>query len=176
MPVVNRPVVIYLAAIAVANALVARYGPPIAIVNAFVFIGLDLSTRDQLHEHWSGQARWPRMLALISAGGLLSLLLGGSGRIALASSLAFILAGIADAISYQALARSSWLTRVNGSNLVAAAVDSLGFLLLAFGWPVPWSVALGQFGAKVLGGALWALVLKHTAHPPISPTHRRESR
>jgi len=158
----SRLVFVYLAATAVANLLVSRYGPSVTVFNAVVLIGLDLSTRDQLHEQWQGRALWPRMLALVGAGGLLSLLLGGSGRIALASCLAFILAGIADTACYRLLHRQPHLRRVNGSNLVAATVDSLCFPLLAFGWPVLWGVVLGQLIAKVLGGALWAWLLLAT--------------
>jgi hypothetical protein len=46
----------YLAAIMAANLLVVQFGPSIAIVSAFLFIGLDLTTRDYLHEAWRG--RW----------------------------------------------------------------------------------------------------------------------
>lgn len=153
-------IVAYLAAITAANLLVSWLGPPVAAVNAFLFIGLDLVARDRLHEHWQGRALQPRMLALIGAGGLLSLVLGGSGRVALASAGAFVLAGIADSLTYQALRHASWLRRVNGSNLAAAAVDSLLFPLFAFGWPLLWSAVLGQLAAKLLGGGLWAAALR----------------
>lgn len=150
----------YLAAVVLANLLVSRFGPPVAALNAFLFIGLDLSTRDRLHALWRGRALWPRMLVLVSVGGLLSLLLGGALRFALASCVAFVLAGITDTVIFGALRRQPWLRRANGSNLVAAAVDSYFFPLLAFGWPLPWGVVLGQFIAKVLGGALWTLLLQ----------------
>lgn len=162
MPLPNPLILSYLGAIIAANVLVSRYGPAVAVVNAFLFIGFDLSTRDRLHEQWLGRALWPRMLALIVTGGFLSLLLGGSGRVALASCLAFILAGIADTACYRLLHRQPRLRRVNGSNLVAAMVDSLCFPLFAFGWPVLWGVVLGQLIAKVLGGALWAWLLLAT--------------
>ena len=51
---------------------------------------------------------------------------------------------------------------MNGSNIVGAAADSLIFPTLAFGAFLPW-VVLGQFVAKVAGGALWALVLARRA-------------
>lgn len=155
-----RLVLLYLVAIVLANLLVSRYGPGVSVLNAFLFIGLDLSTRDRLHEQWQGRALWPRMLLLISTGGLLSLLLGGSGRIALASCLAFILAGIADTLVYRLLHRLPRVWRMNGSNLVAAALDSFCFPLLAFGVPLAWGVVLGQFWAKVGGGACWAFLLE----------------
>lgn len=154
-------VLVYLAAIVAANVLVSRFGPSIAVLNALFFIGLDLSTRDLLHEQWQGHALWPRMLILIVAGGLLSLILGGTGRVALASCVAFIGAGVADAVTYRLLRSQPRHWSINGSNLVAAAVDSLCFPLLAFGWPLLWVVVLGQFVAKVMGGAIWARLLEH---------------
>jgi queuosine precursor transporter len=164
-------VVLYLSAVVAANLLVSHLGPGASVVNAFVFIGLDLSSRDRLHELWRGRLLWPCMLALIAAGGLVSLLLGGSPRIALASCVAFVLAGIADTHTYSTLEHRPWLWRANGSNLVAAAVDSLCFPLLAFGWPPLWSVVLGQFGSKIAGGALWSVLLQqrtpHQVHDEV---------
>lgn len=153
-------VAMYLSAITMANLLVSWYGPTVAIANAFVFIGLDLTTRDRLHEHWQGKHLWPRMLMLITTGGLLAYALGGDPRISLASCLAFIAAGCADFLAYQRLRGRPWLARANGSNLASAAADSLLFPLLAFGWPLLWGVVLGQFAAKVLGGAVWSVVLR----------------
>lgn len=154
-----RLVLLYLATIVVANLLISHYGPAVSVFNAFLLIGLDLSTRDRLHEQWQGRGLWLRMLLLISAGGLLSLVFGGSGRVALASCFAFILAGVADTLVFRALRHKTWLSRANGSNLIAAAVDSFCFPLIAFGWPLLWGVVLGQCVAKVAGGALWAWVI-----------------
>ena len=163
MRTTNLLVALYLAAIVLANVLVSRFGAPAAVVNAFLFIGLDLSTRDCLHAQWHGRGLWPRMLLLISTGGLLSLLLGGAARIALASCLAFILAGIADTVTYHTLRRQPWLWRVHGSNLAGATVDSLCFPILAFGWPLLWGVVLGQLIAKIAGSTLWAAILHRKA-------------
>lgn len=149
----------YLSAITLANLLVSWLGPTVAIVNASLFIGLDLTARDALHEAWAGRGLWPRMLALIVAGGLISYALGGSGRVALASCAAFTLAGLADAAAYVALGERRYLLRINGSNLAGAAVDSLAFPLLAFGLPPLWAVVGGQFAAKVAGGLVWSVVL-----------------
>jgi hypothetical protein len=152
-------VVSYLLAIVAANLLVSRFGPAVAVFNALCFVGLDLSSRDQLHERWRGHWLWPRMLTLIVAGSALSLALGGSGRIAIASCLAFAAASLADSAVYLLLGGSGRLLQLNGSNLAGATFDSLLFPLLAFGWPLSWPVMLGQLLAKVVGGALWALLL-----------------
>ena len=81
-----------------------------------------------------------------------------AGRIALASSVAFGVASLADAIAYHLLRRRSWMQRANGSNVVGAAVDSVVFPTLAFGALLP-LVILGQFVAKVAGGFVWSLLL-----------------
>jgi hypothetical protein len=161
-------VLIYLAAITAANLIVAQLGPSAVIWVAFLFIGLDLTLRDSLHERWTGRQLWPRMAVLIAAGGLLSYALNrDAGQIALASCVAFVAASAADAGVYTALHRRPWAQRVNGSNVVAAAVDSLLFPTLAFGAFLP-LVVLGQFAAKVLGGAFWTAVL-------VAVEYRRES-
>lgn len=160
------PLVIgYLLAIVTANLLAARFGPVVTVLNAFCFIGLDLSTRDQLHARWQGRRLWPRMFLLIGSGGLLAFLLGGNERIALASCIAFIASGSADALVYHSLGHRTRLTRINGSNLAGAVVDSLLFPLLAFGWPLSWAIVLGHILAKVAGGAIWARVLSPGSTP-----------
>lgn len=154
-------IVLYLAAIVSANLLVAQFGPSISILNAFLFIGLDITTRDYLHEAWQGKSLWLKMLALIGSGSLLSYLLNyNAGPIALASFVAFAGAGLADTLVYWLLGERSRLVKVNGSNLVSSAVDSLIFPLLAFGWPLLWWIVLGQFAAKVLGGFIWSIILQ----------------
>lgn len=155
-----RLIALYLSAIIAANLLVAQFGPSITILNAFVFIALDLTTRDALHEQWDGKHLWRNMALLISAGSLLSALLNVNAMpIAIASFVAFAGAGIADTLVYQALGERSRLVRMNGSNLVSAAVDSLIFPILAFGFPPLWGIVAGQFTAKVLGGVVWSWVL-----------------
>ncbi len=103
------------------------------------------------------------MAALLSVGSLLSWLLNrNAGPIALASLVAFAAAGTCDALMYHALRDRAYLVKVNGSNVVSAAVDSIVFPTLAFGALLPW-VVLGQFAAKVIGGYVWSLVLARRA-------------
>lgn len=150
---------LYLAAIVVANLTVAAFGPSVAVVNAFVLISLDLTTRDRLHELWHGRRLWLKMALLIAAGSMLSYLLNrAAGRIALASFAAFAVSETADALVYSRLERQPWGVRTNGSNLASAALDSLIFPYMAFSSFLPW-ITLGQFAAKVLGGAVWAFAL-----------------
>ena len=151
-------VALYLAAAIAANVLVGIFGPSISILDAFLFIGLNITTRDVLHDRW-GKGYKLRMALLIGAGSLLSWLLSPKiGHIALASFVAFAASEIADTATYQVLHKRPWLQRVNGSNVVAAAVDSLLFPTIAFGGFMP-IIVLGQFAAKTLGGGMWAWII-----------------
>ena len=156
-------ILLYLAAIVAANVAVALWGPAVSVLNAFLFIGLDLSCRDVLHERWAAGSRaslWGKMALLIGAGGLLSVWVNqAAGPIAAASALAFLAAGGVDAGVYHALRQRGYLWRANGSNVAGAAVDSLVFPWLAFGGWL-WPIVAGQFLAKVVGGLGWSLVLR----------------
>jgi len=156
-------IALYLVAIVAANLSVAYFGPASTIVNAFLFIGLDITTRDMLHEQWDHKQLWWKMGALIASGSALSWVLNkNAGPIALASLVAFAAAGLADTIVYHFLRRHGKMLKVNGSNLVSAAVDSIVFPTVAFGAFMPW-IAAGQFVAKVAGGFLWSLLLNRVA-------------
>lgn len=150
-------VLVYLGAIVAANLTTAAFGPSWSIVNSFLLIGLDLSTRDALHDRWRGRMLWPRMLALVLAGGVISFVLG-AGAIAVASSVSFVLASLADAVVYHLIRTRPFLVRANVSNLAGAAVDSVVFPTLAFGGLLP-VIVVAQFAAKVAGGLVWSLVL-----------------
>jgi queuosine precursor transporter len=152
-------IALYLLAAVLANLSVAYFGPTSVIFNAFLFIGLDLTSRDNLHEAWGGVYLWPKMFALIAVGSLISWVLNsGAGRIAFASLLAFCLSGVVDAIVYQFLHKQKWMIKVNGSNVFSALADSLIFPTIAFGSFMP-LIVLGQFAAKVAGGFVWAAIL-----------------
>lgn len=152
-------VAIYLAAIVAANLAVAALGPSASIAIAFLLIGLDLTLRDGLHDAWSGRYLRTRMAALIATGGILSFLVNvNAGPIALASTVAFVVAASLDAFTYAGLEGLPRLTRINASNVVGAVADSFLFPTLAFGVVLP-AIILGQLVAKVAGGFLWSLVL-----------------
>lgn len=148
-------VALYLASIVAANVAVAAFGPASVVVVAFLFIGLDLTVRDALHDRWRHDHLWLRMVALIVAGGVLSYAVTpAAGSVAVASCVAFVAAGAADAAMYHLLGERSRRLRVNGSNVVAAGVDSLVFPTIAFGAFMP-AIVAGQWLAKVVGGAVW---------------------
>jgi uncharacterized PurR-regulated membrane protein YhhQ (DUF165 family) len=147
-------ILIYAAAMTVANLTIAHFGPWVSPINAFVLIGLDLALRDWLHMRLK---LW-QMGALIASTGVLTYVLNpAAGQIAVASAVAFTAAAVVDWSVFIRLP-GSWLRRANGSNIAGAAVDSLIFPTLAFGVLMPHIVAL-QFVAKVAGGALWAWAL-----------------
>lgn len=156
---VSSMVIVYLAALVSANLSIAYFGPWVSPINAFLLIGLDLSLRDKLHEHWKDHL-WPKMFALISVAGAISFALNPAAiNIAAASVIAFIAAGLVDAFIYQRLVAKRWLVKSNASNAAGAAVDSLIFPTIAFGSLMP-AIVLFQFAAKVAGGALWSWVLR----------------
>ena len=153
-------VILYLFAIVLANVSVAIFGPQVTIVNAFLFIGLDLTARDKLHEAWHKKGLVWKMGLLILSGSVLSWAINhNAGRIAIASFLAFACAGIVDAVVFQKLMKYSSWVRINGSNVPSALVDSIVFPSVAFGFPLMYGIMAGQFAAKVVGGFLWSLIL-----------------
>jgi uncharacterized PurR-regulated membrane protein YhhQ (DUF165 family) len=163
----------YIVSNVVANWLAAEFGTqfvggviPVTAITALLFIGLPLSARDLLHEHWQGRHLWRNMLLLIAAAGVITyVFVPTAAFIAIASFIAFIAAGITDTLSYILLGKYDRFVRMNGSNVASAAVDSILFPLLAFvvlypGDPMPASalatVIASQLAAKVIGGAAWA--------------------
>jgi len=80
-------VFIYLLAVVLANMIILWFGPQAAIITAFLFIGLDLTLRDKLHDQWQGKHLWLKMLALICGGSAISIALNWDALpIALASA------------------------------------------------------------------------------------------
>jgi hypothetical protein len=153
-------VIMYLSAIIFANLTVAWLGPRVTIVNAFLFIGLDLTARDHLHDQWKNDKLALKMTALIATGSVLTIFLNkDAAQIAVASFVAFSAAAIVDTVVYHALGHWPRWLRINDSNVPSAAVDSIIFPALAFVGFLP-LITLGQFAAKVGGGFLWSLVFK----------------
>ena len=147
-------ILIYAAAMTVANLSVAHFGPWISPINAFVLIGLDLALRDWLQVHMKA---W-QMGVLIACTGVMTYVLNPTaGTIAVASAVAFSAAALVDWATFTRL-KGSWLFRANGSNVTGAAVDSLIFPTLAFGVLMP-QIVLAQFVAKVAGGSIWSWLL-----------------
>ena len=153
-------VIAYITAMVLANLSIAYFGPFVSPINSFLFIGLDLSLRDKLHDRWQGDKLWQRMFAMILISGAISFALNpAAGRIAIASAIAFMLSAFVDFLVYQKLKNKDYFIRSNGSNVFGALADSLVFPTIAFGSVLPTIVAM-QFAAKVSGGAIWTWVLR----------------
>lgn len=156
-------IILYLAAIISANLMLLWFGPQASIWNAFILIGLDLTIRDRLHDQW-GDRLWIRMFALICTGSALTVAISwDAGQIAIASAVAFFVAGVGDAAVYHIMRKRKFLAKSNASNFAGSALDSLLFPLLAFGMFLP-DISFYQFIAKVTGGALWAWGLNAISH------------
>lgn len=155
---INLCVVGYLMAAVIANLAVYHFGPSALPFTAFFLVGVDLGSRDYLHERWKGSFLLPRLGLLIASGSLLSYLaVPGAGLIAVASFAAFLSSGIVNTLFYHALSNQRLILRMNVSNLFAAINDSIVFPLIAFGG-IYFDVALSQAGAKFLGGLLWSFL------------------
>lgn len=162
---------LYLFAIVAANLLISIYGPALSIPVVFIFIGLDLTARDTLHDRWKHQHLFPKMAGLILTGSALSALISIQALpIAIASFVAFALAGLTDMLTYSVLGEKERLIRINGSNIVSAFVDSVVFQVLAFGFPLAVGLLVGQYLAKVIGGGVWSFIL--TPAPQHNPARR----
>jgi uncharacterized PurR-regulated membrane protein YhhQ (DUF165 family) len=156
--VIYAAIILYAAAMLAANLIVAALGPWVSPINAFFLIGLDLALRDWLHV----RLRPIHMGALIGATGLITYLLNPAAQhIAIASSVAFAVAAVADWLVFVRMP-GTWFQRSAGSNVAGAAVDSLIFPTLAFGVLMP-HIVLMQFAAKVAGGTAWAWLLSRKA-------------
>lgn len=173
-------VALCLGAVVAANLSVSLFGPSASIVNAFLLIGLALSTRDALSELW-GRHLIRNMALLIASGSALSYLTALAladpalppdvvSRIALASFTAFASAETSDAVVYHALRRRGWRwsERANASNLAGAMFDSVVFVAIAFPG-FDWQVAVAQFSAKVAGAMVWTWVLTRTLKRDVEP-------
>lgn len=159
----------YLGAVVLANVLFAQFGMAVEPWVSMLLIGLDLTSRDHLHQAWGGRGLPWKMGALILGGSALSALLGqftgdattgavagGVTLVAVASAAGFASAATVDAVTY-GLLRQRWL-RVNGSNLVGGLVDSAVFPWVAFS-AIDWPLAVYFAAVKFIGGALWWLAL-----------------
>lgn len=150
-------VVCYLVAAVAANGLVAVFGPWVLPLTGVLIIPFDMTARDVLHERWSGPWLWPRMVGLVATGSALSIV-AAPPAVCVASGVAFLVAGLVDAVAYRCLEGRSKLVRMNGSNAVASVADSVVFLVVAFGG-ILIPVVVSQVALKVGGGLVWSVVM-----------------
>jgi len=151
---------LFLACIPAANWLIGNVGttcvpngpclipvaPGLMAPSGVLLVGAALVLRDVVQRLLG--AAWA--LGAIAAGSLLSLALAPPALV-LASASAFLLGELADFAVYTPLQRRRLLLAVVASSAVGLVVDSLVFLLLAFG-------SLDYLAGQVVGKA-WALLL-----------------
>jgi uncharacterized PurR-regulated membrane protein YhhQ (DUF165 family) len=170
-------VLLVLSTVVAANLISAKYGPEASIYNAFVLVGVVLSTKDWLYDLW-GEKRIRNTALLVAAGSALSYLAAITltpasvpapvvKEIAFASFAAYAVAETWDTVVYHWLRERPWLERSNTSNVLGAFLDSAVFVTLAFGWA--WPIIFGQFCAKVAGGFVWSLVIEKVRERRLEP-------
>jgi uncharacterized PurR-regulated membrane protein YhhQ (DUF165 family) len=123
---------LYIGTVFAANWAISRFGVvPVGFglmaPAGVYFAGLAFTLRDLTHEALGRKA----VLIAIGIGALCSALI--SPQLALASATAFLLSELADFAVYTPLREKNWLQAVALSNTVGLVVDSVLFLLLAFG-------------------------------------------
>lgn len=138
----------FLACIVAANWATSRYGlvPVLFGLSATAgtyFAGGTFVLRDTVQDE--GGRAW--VLLLIVLGAALSYVVG-SGRIAVASGIAFALSELADFAAYSPLRRRGYVRAAIASNVVGTIVDTFAFLWLA-GFAVTSNVVAGQLVAKL---------------------------
>ena len=116
------PVFIYFLAVVLANMIILWFGPQSAVITAFLFIGLDLTLRDKLHDQWHGKQLCWKMLALICGGSAILIALNWDALpIGLAIATAFLAAGVGGSLVYAGLRKKHFIIRANGSNVAGSA-------------------------------------------------------
>lgn len=155
--------VFYLGSIVLANILVHTLGLITVLGLTFpagaVAIGLTFSTRDFVQERYGKYGCWLWMLVAVV------ITFAFNQQLAMASVCAFVVAELADWAIYS-YARGSVEKRLVLSNLVSTPLDSVVFVLLAFGpvWPAIW----GQAIVKMISSLLILPLLKNGRFRPFN--------
>ena len=142
-------VVFYLGSIILGNIMVHSLGLVTVLGLTFpagaIAVGLTFSARDFVQERYGKIGCWGWMLTASA------ITLAFNQQLALASFCAFFLAELSDWFIYTKT-RGSFKKRLMLSNLISTPLDSLVFVLLAFGpaWPAIW----GQTIIKMLSSIL----------------------
>ena len=147
-------IICYAFAMTVANLLIVKFGVWFSPINSFFLIGLTLVLRDWLHIRLKS---WQMGLLITTSGAITYLLNPAAAQIAIASSIAFTLAALADWVTF-AKVKGTWFKRSNASNLAGSAIDSVAFPTIAFGVLMP-EIVITQFAAKMLGGYMWSYIV-----------------
>jgi len=160
--------IVFVTAMVVANLSAAYFGPWASPVNSFFLVGISMVSRDYLHDAWHLRGNFiTRMGSMIALAGIVAVIFNPSaGRIAIASATALVVSALAETVVFHRLRNRVWLLRSNGSNVPGALIDTIVFTSVAFGvsWEIV-AVMLTQGTVKIVGGALWSVLFKHTINP-----------
>ena len=144
---------LYLGSILLANWLVIQFGiihfGPLTFPAGAIAIGLTFSARDIMQEKFG---RWGCWFWMGVAGGMVYLL---DQKIAMASVTAFVIAESIDWAVYTYLP-TTVSKRMIISNLVGIPIDSVAFVVIAFGFA--WPVIIGQSVVKFASSLLVVVV------------------
>jgi queuosine precursor transporter len=144
--------------------------PGLEAPSGVLFAGLAFTFRD-LTQEWLG--RRAVMIAIVV--GAIASWAVGSGKVALASGIAFLLSELADFAVYTPLRERRWLLAVGASNLVGLIVDSALFLWIAFSsLDFIWGQVVGKIWMTLLAVvtllALRRWVIPWRSRPADEPT------
>ena len=149
----------YIVAGVIANLLVYQFGQAALLVTAVVLMPADFLARDILHHRWEARGKVAMRMGLLILGSAACTYLcnPAASRVAMASAIAFAVAGSVDAIVYAMGHKHTRFVRMNVSNIVGAISDSIVFPIIAFGG---FSVilSLSQAALKIVGGLVLSAV------------------
>lgn len=144
-------ILVYILSVTLANLSAATFGIWATPFNAFLLIGLEITSRDVLHSRITK----PQMFGVITVAGVLSFLINiNTTMIAVASLISVSVACLLDYYVFGKV-KGGWWKKSNTSNVFSSLADSVLFPTIAFGvLSIP--VILAQFTLKVIGGLFWS--------------------
>lgn len=149
----------YLVSIVIGNLLVFNLGPAGLLITSFVFIPFDFILRCYVHELYRGKRLYLMLGIIVLLGGATTYILNIDAKnIAIASVCGFFSATAMGSFVYQTFIKKAAFLKVNLSDFLALALDSIVFQSIAFGQINP-SLILGQLTIKFLGGLTWYYLL-----------------
>ena len=149
--------IFYFCSILVANWLVLQFGiitiGPLVFPAGAVAVGITFSARDYVQKQYGKWGCWLWMLLACVVTYFLN------PTLALASVTAFAVAEIVDWIVYS-FSKLPFKKRIMLSNVFSTPIDSIVFVVLAFGWT--WPVIIGQTIVKFISSGV-VLLSRDTA-------------
>lgn len=138
---------------------VQHFGAYALWASSFAIIPFDFIVRCILHEKWKGQELISKFFLLTFIACLITYFINKDAHnIAFASIIGFTSAQLTAGFYYQLNKGKSIFNKVNISDLIAIAADSIVFQFIAFSYLNP-LITLGQIAVKFFGGLLWYYIL-----------------